>query len=63
MFGLNLIFLLHSGAEGLITQAREWEAKGEYNQAIACYCKVSSDMTSDVRFALIFFNSVYNACN
>ena len=46
--------LLFSGAEGLITQAREWEAKAEYNQAIACYCKVSSEMTSDIRFVGCF---------
>ncbi|XP_076806393.1 intraflagellar transport protein 172 homolog [Clavelina lepadiformis] len=38
-----------SGVEGLMKQARDWESQGEYNQAIACYCKVSSDMTSDVR--------------
>jgi len=30
-------------------QAVEYEAQGEYNQAIACYCKVSTDMTSDTR--------------
>lgn len=38
-----------SGAEGMYKQASDWEAQGEYTQAIACYCKITSEMTSDVR--------------
>nr|CAB3255301.1 intraflagellar transport protein 172 homolog [Phallusia mammillata] len=38
-----------SGADGLMKQARDWESRGEYAQAISCYCKVTFDMTPDAR--------------
>lgn len=38
-----------SGPEGMVKQAHDWEAQGQYAQAISCYCKVTSDMTSDIR--------------
>ncbi|XP_078486595.1 intraflagellar transport protein 172 homolog [Ciona intestinalis] len=38
-----------SGVEGMVKQAQEWESQGDYNQAISCYCKVTSDMTNDNR--------------
>ncbi|XP_039273606.2 intraflagellar transport protein 172 homolog [Styela clava] len=38
-----------SGPEGIIKQALDWEGQGEYAQAISCYCKITSDMTSDIR--------------
>lgn len=37
------------GAEGMYKQALEWEGQGEYTQAISTYCKITSDMTSDIR--------------
>ena len=42
----------HSGAEGLMDQARECEGRGEYTQAIAWYCKVSAEITNDTRYVI-----------
>ncbi|XP_039425678.1 intraflagellar transport protein 172 homolog isoform X3 [Corvus cornix cornix] len=39
-------FLLHSGTEGLLEQAREWEQAGEYARAVDCYLKVRDPSNS-----------------
>ncbi|XP_077032492.1 intraflagellar transport protein 172 homolog isoform X1 [Agelaius phoeniceus] len=39
-------FLLHSGPEGLLEQAREWEQSGEYARAVDCYLKVRDPSNS-----------------
>lgn len=36
-----------SGAEGIVGQAREWEASGEYARAVECYMKVTPNIISD----------------
>ena len=35
------------GAEALVQQAREWESNGEYQRAVECYVKVTSQVTQD----------------
>ncbi|PIK55820.1 putative intraflagellar transport protein [Apostichopus japonicus] len=37
------------GVETLISQAKEWEASGEYSRAVDCYLKVTQRQTSDTR--------------
>ncbi|XP_048154931.1 intraflagellar transport protein 172 homolog isoform X3 [Corvus hawaiiensis] len=39
-------FLLHSGTEGLLEQAWEWEQAGEYARAVDCYLKVRDPSNS-----------------
>lgn len=36
-----------SGAEGIVGQAREWEASGEYARAVECYMKVTPSVIQD----------------
>ena len=36
--------------EELARRAARWEKEGEYVQAISCYLKITSDMTSERRF-------------
>ncbi|KAK2158150.1 hypothetical protein NP493_1800g00020 [Ridgeia piscesae] len=40
------------GADTLVSQAREWEASGEYERAVECYAKVNSKVTQDVTVLL-----------
>ena len=35
-----------------MSQAREWEASGEYERAVECYAKVNSKVTQDVTVLL-----------
>lgn len=47
--GFDLCHILHSGAEAIVKQAREWETSGEHQRAVECYMKVTPDMVADVR--------------
>lgn len=35
------------GAESLVTQARDWETRNEYNRAIDLYLRITTDMTTN----------------
>lgn len=43
----NIYYSLFRGADTLITQARDWEARAEYNRAIDLYLRITADMTNN----------------
>ena len=52
MAGLKPLCVRDRGADTLVSQAREWEASGEYERAVECYAKVNSKVTQDVNVLL-----------